>query len=154
MDEGVIVRGIPQVQRNLAEFPRLLVMRCFGKALSRAAGVFEQELAARCPEAKDYAPSDDEYGPLLENLMSVVTIDTNGQGGRAQIGFGKKSMVALWIEYGHRIVTHAGRDTGKVAVANPFMRRAFAAAAERAVTVFVETVQEFLESDEIFAIAA
>src|SRR6185312_12470271 len=94
----IVVRGIPEVTRNLAAFPRTLVISCFSKALSRAAGVFEQELAARCPEADLGATSDEDYGTLLDNLMSEVEIDVNGRGGRASVGFGRKGMVAMWVE--------------------------------------------------------
>jgi hypothetical protein len=155
---GITVTGIPEIQRNLANFPRVLVMGCFAKALSRAAGVFEEELRARCPET-DFSTSSDEYGHLVDNLMSTVTIDTGGQGGRASIGFGRKGMVALWVEYGHRQVTGGklsrkgsgpGRETG-FTPPHPFMRQAFEAAADRAVDVIIETIQEFMQSGEIAA---
>lgn len=150
MNNGITVRGIPEVTRNLEEFPKLLVMSCFAKALSRAIAVFEAELRATCPEADYETTSSEEYGTLLENLMSTVEIDSGGRGGRARVGFGKKSMVALWLEYGHRKVTHSGKDIGFVP-ANPFMRRAFAAVAERAVEVFVEEVKAFMQQGSIAA---
>jgi hypothetical protein len=141
-DGGITVRGIPEVQRNLKDFPRLLVMGCFRKALARAAAVFEEELAARCPES-DYSTSSEEYGHLIENIASQITIDTQGRGGKARIGFGKKGFLALWLEYGHRMVTHKGRQVGTVE-ATPFVRPAFEAAADRALAVFVEEVSAFL----------
>src|SRR5258707_312105 len=136
MAEGITVRGIPEVQRNLKGFPRLLVMQCFRKALSRAAAVFEQELAARCPEG-ELSTSTEEYGHLVDNVMSTVEIDSQGHGGKAQIGFGRKSMVALWVEYGHRLLSHKGKPIGHVQP-HPFMRAAFQAAADRAIEVFTE----------------
>lgn len=145
MAEGITVRGIPELQRNLAAFPRLLVMGCFAKALSRAAGVFEEALRAECPDA-DFASSDEDYGKLLDNITSEVVIDTQGRGGRAKIGFGRKGFVALWVEYGHRMLSHEGKKTKLDRVkANPFMRKAFETAADRAVEVFVETVKEFMD---------
>ena len=124
-------------------------MGCFGKALSRAAAVFEEELAARCPEA-DFATSDEDYGKLLENITSEVIIDTQGRGGRAKIGFGRKGMVALWVEFGHRMLSHSGKDLGEVK-AHPFMRLAFESAADRAVAVFTETVKEFMDNANLSA---
>lgn len=142
---GITVRRIPEVQRNLKDFPRLLVMGCFQKALARAAAVFEEEIRSRCPET-DYSTSSEEYGHLIDNLMDEITIDTQGRGGKARIGFGTKAMVALWVEYGHRMVTHKGKQVGSVE-AHPFMRQSFEAAADRAIDAFTETVKEFMQSD-------
>lgn len=150
-DGGITVRGIPEVQHNLKDFPRLLVLGCFQRALSRASAVFEEELAARTPET-DYSTSSEEYGHLLDNLVSEITIDTQGRGGRVQIGFGRKGFVALWVEYGHRMVNRSHKQTGTVK-AHPFMRPAFEAAANRAVDVFVETVQEYLQSGSLGSIS-
>lgn len=144
---GITVRGIPEVQRNLAEFPRILVMGAFNKALSRAVAVFERELRARTPEA-DYSTSSEEYGHLVDALTDVIEIDTNGRGGRASIGFGRKSMVALWVEFGHRMLSHSGKDVGTVQ-AHPFMRPAFEAAADAALEAFTVAIQEFLKQDNI-----
>jgi HK97 gp10 family phage protein len=162
MANGITVRGIPEVQRNLANFPRVLVLGCFQKALARASAVFEAELASRTPEADSYTTSSEEYGTLLENLTSAVTIDTQGRGGKASIGFGRKGFVAMFVEYGHQIaiggkltrkgITGPGRKGGFVP-AHPFMRPAFEAAAERAVDVFIETVKEYM-SDANVRVAA
>lgn len=146
---GITVTGIPDVQRNLSNFPRLLVMQCLGKALSKAAGVFEEELRATCPET-DYSTSSDDYGHLVDNLLSEVTIDTEGRGGKASVGFGRKGMVALWVEYGHRMLSHSGAPTKLARVqANPFMRRAAEAAADRAIEVFTETIKEYMKTGNI-----
>ena len=59
--------------------------------------------------------------------------------------------VALWLEYGHAIVTHAGRDTGKKVAPSPFMRRAFDSAAERALEAFTEEVRAFMQEGRIAA---
>ncbi len=151
---GITVRGIPEVQSYLRDFPRILAINCFRKALGRAAAVFEQELRARCPEA-DLATSDDDYGKLIDNLISTITIDSQGRGGRMQIGFGRKGFVAMFVEYGHRMVAHGataadrknnyeGKLLGAAVPPYPFMRPAFAAAADKAIEVVVEEIQEFM----------
>jgi hypothetical protein len=145
-DGGITVRGIPEVQGFLRAFPNVLVMGCFAKALSRAGGVFEAELRANMPET-DYSTSSEEYGHLLDNLLSEVIIDTKGQGGKVKVGFGRKGMIAMWVEFGHRMLSHDKKPTKLDRVkANPFMRRAFAAAADAAVDAFIETVREFMQS--------
>jgi HK97 gp10 family phage protein len=141
---AITVRGLPEVQRNLSEFPRLLVMSCFAKALARAAAVFEDELRARTPET-DFSTSSEEYGHLSEAIMDELAIDTQGRGGRVRIGFGQKDFVARFVEYGHRMVSHRGHVTGTVAP-HPFMRPAFEAAAAAALDAFINTVNEFMES--------
>ncbi len=151
---GITVRGIPEVQQNLRDFPRKLAINCFRKALGRAAAVFEAELRARCPEA-DVASSD-EYGKLIDNLISTITLDLNGRGGRMQVGFGRKDFVAIFVEYGHRMVAHGataedrknnyeGKLLGSVP-AHPFMRPAFAAGADKAIEVVVEEIQAFMRT--------
>ena len=103
----------------------MLVISCFAKALARASAVFEAELAARCPET-DFSTSSEEYGHLVDNLASTVTIDTSGRGGKARVGFGKKAFVALWVEYGHRMLSHSKRPTKRASVqANPLFRKWF-----------------------------
>lgn len=146
---GITVRGIPEVQRNLADFPKLLVMGAFTKALSRAAAVFEAELRANTPET-DYSTSSDEYGHLVDCLTDELEIDTNGRGGRVRVGFGRKGYVALWVEYGHRMLSHSGQKTKLDRTkANPFMRQAFENAADAALDAFTEAIQEFLAADGI-----
>jgi bacteriophage HK97-gp10 putative tail-component len=149
MPEGITVRGIPEVQQNLKGFPRLLVLNCFRQALARAASVFEEELAVRAPET-EYSTSSEDRGHLIDSIMSDITIDTQGRGGRVKVGFGKKDMVALWVEYGHRMLSHSGKPIGTVP-AHPFIRPAFEAAADRAIEVFTETVQEYMQSGSAIA---
>ena len=144
---SIDVRGIPEVQRNLSAFPRLLVLQCFRKALSRAAGVFEEELRRRAPET-DYSTSSDEYGHLVDNIMSTVTLDTQARGGGARVSFGDKTFVAYLVEFGHRMVTHKGKQVGDVAP-HPFIRAAFESAADRALEVFTEEVQATLGDIDI-----
>jgi hypothetical protein len=146
---SITVRGIPEVQRSLAAFPRQLVMSTFAKALGRAAAVFEAELSARVPEGMD-TTSSENYGTLLDNLCDEITIDAQGRGGKLQVGFGRKGMVALWVEYGHRMVSHSKKELGTVQP-HPFMRPAFEAAADRAVDVFIDSVREYMQSGSIAA---
>lgn len=141
MAAGITIRGIPEIQRNLRDFPRQLVQRAFTKALSRAAAVFEEELRSRCPESD--SDSSDESGHLIDFLTSEITIDSGGRGGRARIGFGRLSRRALWVEYGHRMVSHKGKQIGEVKP-HPFMRAAFAAAADKAIEAFTEAIREYM----------
>ena len=145
------IRGIPECQKNLSDFPKLLVMNCFRVALGRAIAVFEAEVRARTPES-DYSTSSEEYGHLIDNLMSTVTIDTQARGGRAVLSFGRKGFLAVWLEFGHRKVTHKGREIGSVA-AKPFMRQSFETASEAALDAFTETVKDFMGQDSIKAAA-
>ncbi len=149
-EAGITVQGLAEVQKNLSAFPRLLVVGCFNKAFKRAAAVFEEEIRANTPET-EYSTSSEEYGHLVDNLMDEISLDTQGRGGRLKIGFGKAGFVALFVEYGHRMVTHSKKDTGKFVPANPFMRKAFAAAAGKALEAFTEAIQEYMKTASIKA---
>lgn len=139
---------------NLKAFPKLMVMECFSKALRRAANVMAAEVRVRIPynDQSRTATSVKEYGLLLNDLISLVTIDANGNGGKAQITFNKKGMVALWVEYGHRMVTggrynrRGSRQVGNVPP-HPFMRPAFEAAAEETIAAFIEEVENYVNAD-------
>lgn len=157
---GITVRGIPEVQSNLRALPKLLVMECFSKGLHAAAQVMESAVRVRLPYDRT-ASSVEEYGLLLNDLVSIVTIDTNGNGGQVQITFRKKAMVALWVEYGHRLV-RGGRlaskknKSGKGTVIgqvppHPFLRPAFEAAADAAIDAFVAAVQSYMTEGSIAA---
>lgn len=136
------ITGLEQVQRRLKEAPSLLVAKAFHQALDRAAGVFAGEVEMRCEEMEE----------LAENVIVDVEVDVAKQGGTAFVGFshtpsertGKPlDLIAMWIEFGHMVLTHKGETPshGKTHVpADPFMRPAFDAAAERALEVFQETL--------------
>lgn len=140
----ITIRGLSEVQAKLAQTPSILVAKLFHKALDRAIGVIAAEVEARVPVG--------EHEELAENIITPVEIDLIRKGGSAAVGFSHNEsesgypidLIAMWLEYGHRIVTHDGREVGQVAP-HPFMRTAAVASAERAAEVFAQVLIDGLE---------
>ena len=138
------ISGLEQVQRRLAETPEALVRKAFETALDRAIGVVAAEVEARTPVG--------EAEELAEAVITRVKLDEQNRGGQAAVGFSSRQSertgrpldeIALWVEYGHRMVTHHGQQVGHVP-AHPFLRPALASAGDRAIEVFASTLIESL----------
>jgi hypothetical protein len=138
------VKGLDEVMRRLRALGPTVLLPAVARGLDRAAGVIAAEVEGRLA-----ARGDDSDTPLVEHLQVKTAVDPNSGGGRAKIGFdstkdertGKpQSLKAFWVETGHRMVTHDGKEVGHVPAA-PFMRPAFDAAAEQAAAVFAETIK-------------
>lgn len=138
MPEFVI--GLDDAKRDLLDIPRQIVADLFPAALASGGAVLEDELAARTPESAG-ATSTKEYGPLRDDLDIGIEVDARKLTGSAKVGFSRKAYVAKMVEFGHREVTHAGKQVGSAA-AHPFMRPAADAAADRAVEAFEESLGE------------
>jgi hypothetical protein len=106
-------------------------------ALQAASRVIEQELFENIPRSKKGHDDKSKYPPLASSLVTDIRI--RGTFGVASVGFGDAGQVALWNEYGHRIVAHSGMDSGKKTQPRPFMRRSADNAADRAIDAFAES---------------
>lgn len=138
MDQSIVITGLEDVQRSLSELPRAIVRDLFPDALAAGAAVIEGELDSRTPEAVQ-STSGKQYGSLRSDLASTVKVDAQALEGNARIGFGAKGFVARMVEYGHREVTHAGKDVGNTAP-HPFMRVAADTSEEAAIDAFVDSL--------------
>jgi HK97 gp10 family phage protein len=135
---AIHVEGIEAVCANLDRMPARLVKGAYAKALSAAAVPIVEALIPRIPV---------RTGDLAAHLVTDVEINAEGKGGYVQIGFGKRSYIARWLEYGHREVGHKPRLTfnGKFVSARPFMRPATETAAEAAVKAFADSINASVE---------
>lgn len=135
--ELIQITGLAEVQRMLAEAPKTVVATAYLKALQAGANVIADELESRTPiKAEDVGGLLDK-GVLRESVMIAVEIDSDLRGGQAEVGFGKNGYVAMWVEYGHRMVGHKPNKKLKGTVkANPFMRQTAAVSADRAIAAF------------------
>jgi HK97 gp10 family phage protein len=142
------IEGLEETIKALDELPALVVFGTFGKALDRAGGVIQAEVESRAP--------DGENGLLKEAGVAVVRVDAQGRGGSVNVGYSHfvrseegvpADLIASWVEYGHRQVSHkpGHKEVGHVP-AHPFMRPAAEAAADKAIEVFRAVVLEGLES--------
>jgi len=146
----VNVVGIQDVQRMLREAPKNIVARGFIKALDAAGTVILEEVDMRTPIrlATDTGDIVVEGGDLKAAIMKEVQLDANYRGGFVNIGFGKEQgHIALWVEYGHRLVTRGRhRQIGTVAP-HPFMRPGLDAAYDRAIEAFARSLAATIMQD-------
>lgn len=151
MPDGLIeIEGLEDVQRLLAEAPRTVVARGYLKALQAGANVIANELESNTPIKKEDVGGLLDKGVLRESVMIVIELDSDFRGGVALIGFGKNGFVALWLEYGHRMLSHGAKGTRHeigtgIVAANPFMRRTTAACADRAIDAFADALASELK---------
>lgn len=139
MDLNIDISGIDEVIDSLERAPRTIVKAAFAKSLAAAAVPVVRALEPNIPT---------DTGDLKDHLMTDIEIAANGEGGRAQIGFGKEGWKARLVETGHREVTHkpAKKEIGAVAP-HPFMAPAAVIAADESTQRFTETLSESLEGD-------
>jgi hypothetical protein len=125
--------------------PHTIVVQAFLQALSAGGAVILAEVAARTPERDEGERNEDQIH-LIEALTYETELDTNGQGGRVRIGFGREGRRAMWVEYGHRLMSHNPdeKEIGTVP-AHPFMRPAADAAADAAIEAFRATLESELK---------
>jgi len=132
----------------LREAPKTIVARGYVRALSAAGNVVADAVEARTPiKAEDTGGLLDK-GVLRESLMVAVTLDSQLRGGSAEVGFGKNGSVALWVEYGHRLVGHRPlKKLLKGVPAYPFMRPAADASADAAIAAFARSIEQTVKSE-------
>lgn len=139
-DETTItISGIDEVQRLLDTAAPRIVKHAFAKALAAAAVPIVKELQIRTPV---------EHGDLRRAITTKIAVSGDSEGGEAIVGFGRQSHKALWLEFGHRMVTHKPRkaQVGQVP-ARPFIRPAFDASANKSVEAFTQSMTESLQQD-------
>ena len=133
----IVVTGIEETQQLLADAPKNVVMLGYGRASNAAMNVLAEALISRTPV---------KHGDLARALVINVSVDANSKGSFGQVGFGKQGLVAYWLEYGHRIVTHkpGKKEVGEVS-AQPFMRPAFDSSADAAIDAFCAALEASLK---------
>jgi hypothetical protein len=139
------VEGIDEVIAMLDQAPRVIVAGAFLKALQAAARVMSIELAIRTPSDPNHTEITDK---LNESQVTEIILDSQLRGGTVDIGFGKNGHIALWVEFGHRMVGHkpGKKLLGQVA-AMPFMRPALDASYEKAVEAFATSMDESMRTN-------
>jgi hypothetical protein len=138
------VEGIDEVIAMLDQAPRVIVAGAFFKALQAGATVMGAELSIRTPKNEI---SPDTANQLTESQVTEILLDSNGLGGTVEIGFGNQGHVALWVEYGHRMVGHkpGKKLLGQVA-AMPFMRPTVDACNDAVIDAFTDSLEQSFKS--------
>jgi hypothetical protein len=142
MADPVTVSGLEEVQRMLATAPKTIVASGYTRALSAAGEVIAAELEIRTPVKAEDTGGILDRGVLRESVTVEVLLDSQFRGGQVKVGFGKNGAVALWVEYGHRLVGHkpGGKVIGSVPP-HPFMRPTAEAAGESAIEAFYQSLR-------------
>jgi hypothetical protein len=140
--------GLEAVQTMLREAPRTIVARGWVRALSAGGEAIAEVLEANTPIKEEDTGGLLDRGELRESVMIEVILDSNFRGGLARVGFGKNGPVALWIEYGHRMVGHKPlkKLLGEVPQ-KPFMRITTDQAYDRAVAAFAQSLEETVRTE-------
>lgn len=123
-------------------------------ALMAGASVLGAELMDRVPRGPRGANYNREFEPLESTMVTDIEVDREALTGTASTGFGKSGPVALWVEYGHNIVSRSdegvrytspsgserpGELLGRVPE-HPFMRPAIDACADRVIEAVADSV--------------
>jgi len=143
------VSGIEEVNKMLTEVPKVVVARGFVKALEASINVFATELEFKTPVQLKEEGGEliVEGGDLKGSIKTQVRLDSALRGGTAGVGYGSRTYIANWVEYGHRAVGHKPDKKllkiGRVK-AHPFIRPTFDAKANAAVEAFGDTLVNVL----------
>jgi hypothetical protein len=148
MAEGltISVQGVNEIAGWLDQLPQRFAKGALARALAAAAVPIVAEISARTPEG-DESLRDENVAHLVDSIQTIIEVDSQGRGGRAEIGFGKMGYLALWLEYGWKLTGHQPHkkfiknvpengDTYLTGSRRYFMRDGMEAAAERAIEAF------------------
>jgi HK97 gp10 family phage protein len=150
-DSTITVTGLQETLAMLDRAPKLIVARGFLQAAKAAAAVIEEELEIRTPE-RDEGERNEDIPHLRDAMVSNISLDAQLRGVSVSTGFGRAGNVALWVEFGHRLVGHkpGKKDIGTVP-AHPFMRPAADAAGPRAIDAFADSLAKTLKDPKVVA---
>jgi hypothetical protein len=146
MAEGVQITGLTETIRAIVDVPKNITRNGLSDALVAGSAVIQRGLLEKAPRRKTPVTSEREFPPLSESVVTFVEIDQNKLEGIAQTGFGESGPVALWNEYGHRIVTRSKVDTGRTTEPNPFMRATADQLGEEAIEAAAKSLQGFVRA--------
>ncbi len=139
---AVRISGFDEVNRVLAE-KRKQLENAFVKAVEAASDVIEAEVRARTPVGE----TEEGKRHLRDAIIHVIRIDPLFRFVSGSVGFGTEGYRAVWVEYGHRMVSHKPKKTliGQVPP-HPFLRPAFEACKQRAVEAFSSVLEREVKS--------
>ena len=144
MAEGVEITGLTETIKAIVDVPKNITRNVLSDALVAGSAVIQRGLIDKAPRRKAPVTSEREFPPLSESVVTFVEIDENKLEGVAETGFGESGPVAIWNEYGHRIVTRAKVDTGKTTEPNPFMRQTVDQVGDEAIAAAAKSLEGFV----------
>jgi HK97 gp10 family phage protein len=130
----VEIKGLAELRATLLSLPEKIQHRILRKSLQAGINVLGNAIKERTPV---------DSGLTKESVGTVVKVSDRQSGGVAVVGFGEQGFRARQVEFGHREVSHTGKEIGHVAP-HPWIRPSFDASAPAALDAFVETVRASL----------
>ena len=135
----MVVTGLKECIEMVEDAPKNIVMLGYARALAAGIYVIAEAVVSRAPV---------ETGDMVKALAIDIEIDQARLNGMAAMGVAKQDHVAMWVEYGHRMVGHRpGKKVLGDVPPHPFMRPGFAASAEAAIDAFIESLSATLKSE-------
>jgi hypothetical protein len=139
----------------LERLPERFAKSALARGLAAAAVPIVADIADRTPEA-DEDLRDENITHLVDSIRTEIFIHDKGQGGVAQVGFGKRGYLALWLEFGWKLTGHKpGKkfikdvpemgDTYLTGSRRHFMRDGLEAAVDESITKFVTSFANSLD---------
>lgn len=149
--ELITVTGHDEVLRMLDRAPKVIVASAFVRGLAAAGEAVESALWPLVPidQIASLNRSHGGKGALVTRLVMDVQLDADARGGTVDVGFGPLGHIALWVEYGHRMIGHkpGKKESSHSPIpAHPFMRRAADASAETAIDAFARELEKTLRN--------
>jgi hypothetical protein len=160
------LEGVDELSRKINDLCTASMQKAIEYALVAAAGPIFGAISSRA-ELHDRSDSEtstggaDFGGHLADDLATTIELSFDGQSGRMYIGFKRQAAKAIWLEYGHLMVSHkpdrvpleGTRTPGYFVVPGgtenpgPFMRPAFDESAEQATELFFKTFIRIIEEE-------
>jgi hypothetical protein len=146
---GLQVSGVDEVCVWLERLHDQYAKSALARALAAAAVPIVADIADRTPELAE-GERDENVTHLVDSLRTQIEIDAEGRGGRAQISFGKRGYLALWLEFGWKLTGHKPEkkfiknvpehgDTYLTGSQRHFMRDGLEAATEESINKFLNS---------------
>lgn len=143
------IDGVRELLGWLDQLPTRFAKAALARALAAAAVPIVAEISDRTPEG-DESERDENVAHLVDSIQTVISVDSQGRGGTAEIGFGRMGYLALWLEFGWKLTGH---KPGKKFIKNVpengdmyltgssryFMRNGLDASWERAIDAFCDS---------------
>lgn len=144
MPDLITVTGLQETVEMLAKAPKTVVALGYTQALSAGGNVIADGLEVNTPVKAEDTGGILDKGELRDSIVVAVNLDSQFRGGSVDVGFmtsNAADSVALWLDAGHRMVSHTGKVLGSVA-GNGFMRKTADQTLEAAVDAFAASLRE------------
>lgn len=130
------VSGLKELKANLEKLGADVAKGVMTEGLEAGGKVLMAGILPRTPVRE---------GELAAHITMATEVAPSGTAGEVKVGFGKQGHIARFVEFGHKMVTHEGKQVGHVP-AHPFMRPGFDASKTEARNAVIEVIRAKVNS--------